>query len=184
LATLSSTLSLYTLFLMCSHLPLYLMSTPFPYTTLFRSILLGKLFEKRAKTRTTDAINKLMELQAKEAIVERDNIEMKIPIEDVIIGDIVIVKPGEKSPVHGVIVSGSTSIDESMITGESIPVTKTIGDEVIGSTINKNGFIKFKTTKIGKDTMLSQIVKLVEDAQGAKAPVQRLADKISGIFVP
>lgn len=153
-------------------------------TTIITLILLGKLFEKRAKTRTTDAINKLMELQAKEAIVERDNIEMKIPIEDVIIGDIVIVKPGEKIPVDGVIVSGSTSIDESMITGESIPVTKTIGDEVIGSTINKNGFIKFKTTKIGKDTMLSQIVKLVEDAQGAKAPVQRLADKISGIFVP
>lgn len=153
-------------------------------TTIITLILLGKLFEKRAKTRTTDAINKLMELQAKEAVVERDGIEIKIPIEDVLVGDTVIVKPGEKIPVDGVIVSGNTSIDESMITGESIPVSKGKDDEVIGSTINKNGSIKFKTTKVGKDTMLSQIVKLVEDAQGAKAPVQRLADKISGVFVP
>lgn len=153
-------------------------------TTIITLILLGKLFETRAKTRTTDAINKLMELQAKEAVIEIDGVEKKIPIEDVHVGDIVIVKPGEKIPVDGKIISGSTSIDEAMITGESIPVTKTVGDEVIGSTINKNGSIKFEATKIGKDTMLSQIVKLVEDAQGEKAPVQRLADKISGVFVP
>ena len=147
-------------------------------------ILLGKYFEKRAKTRTTDAINKLLELQAKTAVVERDGIEMEIPVEEVIVDDVVLVKPGEKIPVDGVIVYGSTNIDEAMITGESIPVEKTVDDEVIGATINKNGFIKFKAKKIGKDTMLAQIVKLVEDAQGHKAPVQRLADKISGIFVP
>lgn len=147
-------------------------------------ILLGKFLEKRAKTRTTDAINKLLELQAKTAVVERDGAEIEISIEEVLINDIVLVKPGEKIPVDGVIVYGNTNVDESMITGESIPVEKSIDDEVIGATINKNGFIKFKATKIGKDTMLSQIVKLVEDAQGHKAPVQRLADKISGIFVP
>ncbi|WP_099203541.1 heavy metal translocating P-type ATPase [Miniphocaeibacter massiliensis] len=147
-------------------------------------ILLGKYFEKRAKTRTTDAINKLLELQAKTAIVERNGEEIEIPVEEVEINDVVLVKPGEKIPVDGTIVFGNTNIDESMITGESIPVEKTIGDEVIGATINKNGFIKFEAKKIGKDTMLSQIIKLVEDAQGHKAPVQRLADKISGIFVP
>lgn len=147
-------------------------------------ILLGKYFEKRAKTRTTDAINKLLELQAKTAIVERNGEEIEIPVEEVVIDDIILVKPGEKIPVDGTIVFGNTNIDESMITGESIPVEKTVDDEVIGATINKNGFIKFKATKIGKDTMLAQIIKLVEDAQGHKAPVQRLADKISGIFVP
>lgn len=147
-------------------------------------ILLGKYFEKRAKTRTTDAINKLLELQAKTAVVERDGKELEIPVEEVLIDDVVLVKPGEKIPVDGVIVFGNTNIDESMITGESIPVEKTIDDEVIGATINKNGFIKFKAKKIGKDTMLAQIIKLVEDAQGHKAPVQRLADKISSIFVP
>ncbi len=147
-------------------------------------ILLGKYFEKRAKTRTTDAINKLFELQAKTAVVERDGKEIEIPVEKVLIDDIVLVKPGEKIPVDGVIVFGNTNIDESMITGESIPVEKTVDDNVIGATINKNGFIKFKAKKIGKDTMLAQIIKLVEDAQGHKAPVQRLADKISSIFVP
>ncbi|MDL2310590.1 heavy metal translocating P-type ATPase [Peptostreptococcaceae bacterium OttesenSCG-928-C18] len=147
-------------------------------------ILLGKYFEKRAKTRTTDAINKLLELQAKTAVVERDGSELEVPIEEVKQGDIVLVKPGEKIPVDGTIVFGSTNIDESMITGESIPIEKSIDDEVIGATINKNGFIKFEAKKIGKDTMLAQIIKLVEDAQGHKAPVQRLADKISGIFVP
>lgn len=147
-------------------------------------ILLGKYFEKRAKTRTTDAINKLLELQAKTAVVERNGKELEIPVEEVLVDDVVLVKPGEKIPVDGVIVFGNTNIDESMITGESIPVEKTIDDEVIGATINKNGFIKFKAKKIGKDTMLAQIIKLVEDAQGHKAPVQRLADKISSIFVP
>ncbi|WP_300409829.1 heavy metal translocating P-type ATPase [Lagierella sp.] len=147
-------------------------------------ILLGKFFEKRAKTRTTDAINKLMELQAKTAVVERDGERLEIPVEEVVIGDIIQVKPGEKIPVDGRIVHGNTNVDESMITGESIPREKKEGDTVIGGTINKNGFIKFEATKVGKDTMLSQIVKLVEEAQGHKAPVQRLADRISGIFVP
>lgn len=147
-------------------------------------ILLGKYFEKRAKTRTTDAINKLMELQAKTAVVERDGEVIEIPIEEVVVGDIIDVRPGEKVAVDGKIIFGETSIDEAMVTGESIPSEKTVGDEVIGGTINKNGFIKFEATKVGKDTMLSQIVKLVEQAQEHKAPVQRLADKIAGIFVP
>lgn len=147
-------------------------------------ILLGKYFEKRAKTRTTDAINKLMELQAKTAVVERDGKVIEIPIEEVVVGDIIDVRPGEKVAVDGKIIFGETSIDEAMVTGESIPSEKTVGDEVIGGTINKNGFIKFEATKVGKDTMLSQIVKLVEQAQEHKAPVQRLADKIAGIFVP
>lgn len=147
-------------------------------------ILLGKYFEKRAKTRTTDAINKLMELQAKTAVVERNGEVVEIPIEEVVVGDIIDVRPGEKVAVDGKIIFGETSIDEAMVTGESIPREKTVGDEVIGGTINKNGFIKFEATKVGKDTMLSQIVKLVEQAQEHKAPVQRLADKIAGIFVP
>ncbi|MEJ8752218.1 heavy metal translocating P-type ATPase [Lagierella sp. ICN-221743] len=147
-------------------------------------ILLGKYFEKRAKTRTTDAINKLMELQAKTAVVERDGEVIEIPIEEVVVGDIIDVRPGEKVAVDGKIIFGETSIDEAMVTGESIPREKTVGDEVIGGTINKNGFIKFEATKVGKDTMLSQIVKLVEEAQEHKAPVQRLADKIAGVFVP
>lgn len=147
-------------------------------------ILLGKYFEKRAKTRTTDAINKLMELQAKTAVVERDGEVIEIPIEEVVVGDIIDVRPGEKVAVDGKIIFGETSIDEAMVTGESIPREKTVGDEVIGGTINKNGFIKFEATKVGKDTMLSQIVKLVEQAQEHKAPVQRLADKIAGVFVP
>ena len=147
-------------------------------------ILLGKYFEKRAKTRTTDAINKLMELQAKTAVVEREGKVIEIPIEEVVVGDIIDVRPGEKVAVDGKIIFGETSIDEAMVTGESIPSEKTVGDEVIGGTINKNGFIKFEATKVGKDTMLSQIVKLVEQAQEHKAPVQRLADKIAGIFVP
>lgn len=147
-------------------------------------ILLGKYFEKRAKTRTTDAINKLMELQAKTAVVERNGEVVEIPIEEVVVGDIIDVRPGEKVAVDGKIIFGETSIDEAMVTGESIPREKTVGDEVIGGTINKNGFIKFEATKVGKDTMLSQIVKLVEQAQEHKAPVQRLADKIAGVFVP
>ncbi|MBU5437180.1 heavy metal translocating P-type ATPase [Tissierella sp. MSJ-40] len=147
-------------------------------------ILLGKTFEAVAKGKTSEAIKKLMGLQPKIARVIKDGVEMDIPIEKVEIGDIIVVRPGEKIPVDGVIVEGDSSIDESMITGESIPIDKAIGDEVIGATINKFGSFKFQATKIGKDTVLSQIVKLVEDAQGSKAPVQRLADKISGIFVP
>ncbi|HFK1781762.1 heavy metal translocating P-type ATPase [Bacillus cereus] len=147
-------------------------------------IILGKLFEAKAKGRSSEAIKKLMGLQAKTATVVRDGTEIKILIEEVIAGDIVYVKPGEKIPVDGEIVEGKSAIDESMLTGESIPVDKSIGDVVIGSTINKNGFLKVKATKVGRDTALAQIIKVVEEAQGSKAPIQRVADQISGIFVP
>ncbi|MCM3676397.1 heavy metal translocating P-type ATPase [Peribacillus simplex] len=147
-------------------------------------IILGKLFEAKAKGRSSEAIKKLMGLQAKTATVLRDGQELNLPIEEVIAGDIVFVKPGEKVPVDGEIFEGRSALDESMITGESIPVDKTVGDSVIGSTINKNGFLKVKATKVGKDTALARIIKVVEEAQGSKAPIQRLADVISGIFVP
>ena len=147
-------------------------------------ILLGKTFEAVAKGKTSEAIKELMGLQPKTARVIREGVEMGIPIEKVEIGDTIVVRPGERIPVDGIILEGNSSIDESMITGESIPIDKSQGDEVIGATINKFGSFKFEATKIGKDTVLSQIIKLVEDAQGSKAPVQRLADRISGIFVP
>lgn len=147
-------------------------------------ILLGKLFETMAKGRTTAAITKLLNLQAKEAIVVKDGKEVKIPIEEVKVGDQVIVKPGEKIPVDGVVTLGQSSADESMITGESIPVEKSHGDAVIGSAINKNGTLTIKATKVGKDTALAGIIKIVEEAQGSKAPIQRIADTISGYFVP
>lgn len=147
-------------------------------------ILLGKMLEGIAKGRTSEAIKKLIGLQAKKAVIIKDGVEVEVPIEEVSIGDIIIVKPGDKVPVDGQIIEGVSSIDESMITGESIPVDKTTGDEVIGGTINKYGTFKFKATKIGKETVLSQIIKLVENAQTSKAPVQRLADKIASIFVP
>ncbi len=147
-------------------------------------ILLGKYFEAVAKGKTSAAIKKLLGLRAKTAIVERNGKEMEIPIEEVQIGDIVIVKPGQKIPVDGLVVEGHSSVDESMISGESIPVEKGKGDTVIGATINKTGSFKFKAEKIGAETMLAQIIKMVEDAQGSKAPVQRLADKISSVFVP
>ena len=147
-------------------------------------IVLGKLFEVRAKGKTSQAIQKLLGLQAKTARILKDGVEQEIPIEEVVAGDIILVKPGEKIPVDGAIISGESAIDESMITGESIPVDKVIGDPVIGATINKNGSLQIKATKVGKDSALSQIVKVVEEAQGSKADIQRLADKISGIFVP
>ncbi|WP_226683764.1 heavy metal translocating P-type ATPase [Sutcliffiella horikoshii] len=147
-------------------------------------IILGKLFEVRAKGRSSEAIKKLMGLQAKTALVLRDGKEMEIPLNEVLVGDIVSVKPGEKVPVDGEIVEGQSAVDESMLTGESIPVDKRSGDSVYGSTINKNGFLKMKATKVGKETALAQIIRIVEQAQGSKAPIQRLADKISGIFVP
>ncbi|USK61868.1 heavy metal translocating P-type ATPase [Peribacillus asahii] len=147
-------------------------------------IILGKLFEAKAKGRSSEAIKKLMGLQAKTALVIRNGEELEIPLEEVIVGDTLLVKPGEKVPVDGEVIEGNSAVDESMLTGESIPVDKTIGDAVIGSTINKNGFLKVKATKIGRDTALSQIIKVVEDAQGSKAPIQRLADQISGVFVP
>ncbi|WP_409251919.1 heavy metal translocating P-type ATPase [Bacillus sp. SCS-153A] len=147
-------------------------------------IILGKLFEARAKGRSSEAIKKLMGLQAKTATVLRDGEETEIPLEEVTVGDVVFVKPGEKVPVDGEVLEGRSALDESMLTGESVPVDKTVGDEVIGSTINKNGFLKIKATKVGRDTALAQIIKVVEEAQGSKAPIQRMADRISGIFVP
>jgi P-type Cu+ transporter len=147
-------------------------------------IILGKLFESRAKGRSSEAIKKLMGLQAKTATVVRDGIELKVPLAEVAVGDIILVKPGEKIPVDGEIIDGRSALDESMITGESVPVDKTVGDAVIGATINNNGFLKMKAVKVGKDTALAQIIKVVEEAQGSKAPIQRLADQISGIFVP
>lgn len=147
-------------------------------------ILLGKLFEVKAKGRSSEAIKKLMGLQAKTAIVLRDGVEVEIPLEEVVIGDTIFVKPGEKIPVDGEVLEGNTAVDESMLTGESLPVDKKQGDVLYGSTINKNGFIQMKATKVGRDTALAQIIKVVEDAQGSKAPIQRLADQISGIFVP
>lgn len=147
-------------------------------------ITLGKYFEAVSKGKTSEAIKKLMGLAPKNAIVIRNNEEVEIPVDAVLVDDIIVVRPGEKIPVDGVITEGSTSIDESMLTGESIPVEKKIGDNVIGASINKNGSFKFRATKIGKDTTLSQIIKLVEDAQGSKAPIAKMADKISGVFVP
>lgn len=147
-------------------------------------IILGKLLEARAKGQTSEAIKKLMGLQAKTARVIRDGEEKDIAIEEVVAGDVIFVRAGEKIPVDGEIIEGSSSIDESMLTGESLPVSKNVGDSVIGATVNKHGSFKFKATKVGKDTALSQIIKLVEEAQGSKAPIQKLADKISGVFVP
>jgi Cu+-exporting ATPase len=147
-------------------------------------ILLGRLLEARAKGQTSEAIKKLMGMQAKTAIVVVDGEESEIPVEDVQIGDTVIVKPGGKIPVDGVILEGHSSVDESMVTGESIPVEKTAGDEVVGATLNKTGTFKFKATKVGKDTMLAQIIKMVEEAQGSKPPIARLVDIIAGYFVP
>lgn len=147
-------------------------------------ITLGKYFESVTKGKTSDSIKKLMGLAPKTATVIKDGKEEEISIDDVKVGDIILVKPGEKMPVDGEVVEGITSVDESMLTGESIPVEKNIGDSITGASINKNGLIKYKATKIGKDTALAQIIKLVEDAQGSKAPIARLADVISGYFVP
>ncbi len=147
-------------------------------------IILGRYLEARAKSHTSDAIKKLVKLQAKTATVIRNGKEIQISVEDVRVGDIIIVKPGGKIAVDGKVIEGHSSVDESMVTGESMPVEKKINDVVIGATINKEGYLKFKATKVGKDTLLAQIIKMVEEAQGRKAPIQRLADKVSGIFVP
>jgi Cu+-exporting ATPase len=147
-------------------------------------ILFGKYLEVNAKSRTKTAISKLLNLQAKQARVIRNGQEQMIPIEEVQTGDHLVVKPGEKIPVDGIVVKGSTSVDESMITGESIPIEKNVNADVIGSTMNKNGTVEIEATKVGKDTALASIIKVVEDAQGSKAPIQRLADVISGYFVP
>ena len=147
-------------------------------------ILLGRLLEARAKGQTSEAIKKLIGLRPKTARVKREGKEIDIPVEEVLVGDVIIVRPGEKIPVDGIITDGKSSVDESMITGESMPAKKEAGDEVIGATINKTGSFQFRATKIGKDTALAQIIKLVQDAQGSKAPIQRLADVIAGYFVP
>ena len=147
-------------------------------------VVLGQALELRAKGQSSSAIKKLLGLQAKTARVIRDGNEMDIPVEEVLVGDVIQVRPGEKIPVDGVIVEGSSAVDESMLTGESMPASKKMGDEVIGATINKTGAFKFRTTKVGKDTALAQIVKMVQDAQNSKAPIARLADTISGYFVP
>lgn len=147
-------------------------------------ILLGRFFEHRAKGQTSEAIHKLMGMQAKTARVIRDGLEMDIPIQEVRVNDLILVRPGEKIPVDGEVIDGNSTVDEAMVTGESVAVKKQPGDEVIGATINKTGSFKFKATRVGKDTFLAQIVKLVQEAQGSKAPIQRLADQVTGWFVP
>ncbi|NDJ24403.1 heavy metal translocating P-type ATPase [Nostoc sp. B(2019)] len=147
-------------------------------------ILLGRLFENRAKGQTSEAIRKLIGLQARDARVIRNGQEIDVPIQEVQIGDVVLVRPGEKIPVDGEVIEGASNVDEAMVTGESLPVKKQPGDEVIGATINKTGSFKFRATRVGKDTFLSQIVKMVQQAQGSKAPIQRLADQVTGWFVP
>jgi Cu+-exporting ATPase len=147
-------------------------------------IKLGKYLEARAKGRTSEAIKKLMSLRARSARVYRDGQELEVPVDDVRAGDLVIVRPGEKIPVDGVVVEGRSAVDESMLTGESLPVEKGPGDPVIGATLNKLGMFKFEATKVGKETALAQIIRLVEEAQGSKAPIQKLADQVSAVFVP
>ena len=147
-------------------------------------IKLGKFLEARAKGRTSEAIKKLMGLRAKTARVIRDGVEAEVSIDDVRVGDMVLVKPGEKIPVDGAVVEGRSAVDESMLTGESLPVEKKPGDAVIGATLNKLGMLKFEATKVGRETALAQIIKLVEDAQGSKAPIQKMADQVSAVFVP
>ncbi len=147
-------------------------------------ILLGKYLEAVAKGRTSEAIKKLMGLRPKTARIIRGKEEVEISVDDVKVGDVLVIRPGEKIPVDGIVIDGHSYVDESMITGESVPVAKNKGDTVIGATINKNGVLKFRATKVGKDTVLSQIIRLVEDAQGSKAPIQRLADTVSSYFVP
>jgi len=161
---------------------------PMPYfdtaAVIIGLILLGRYFEAKAKAGTSEAIKKLIGLQAKTARVLRAGQEIDLSINEVVIGDIIRVRPGEKIPVDGIIVEGESSIDESMVTGESMPVEKISGDTVVGATINKTGTFTFRATKIGQETMLAQIIKLVQEAQGSKAPIQRLADMISSYFVP
>ncbi len=147
-------------------------------------IKLGKLLEARAKGQTSAAIKRLMGLRAKTARVVRDGVEVDIPIEQVQVGDVVIVRPGEKIPVDGIVIEGHSAVDESMLTGESMPVEKGPGDEVIGATLNKQGMLKFEATRVGAETALAQIIRLVQEAQGSKAPIQRLADRVAGVFVP
>ncbi len=147
-------------------------------------ILLGRFLEARARSHTSDAIRKLIGLQPRTARVVRDGLERDVPVEEVVVGDVILVRPGEKVPVDGVVLEGSSAVDESMVTGESMPVTKRPGDEVIGGTLNASGAFRFEATRVGRDTVLAQIVRLVQEAQGSKAPIQRLADVVTGYFVP
>lgn len=147
-------------------------------------ILLGKYLEARSRGRASDAIKRLVRLMPRTARVVRDGAEVEIQVDDVVVGDVIVVRPGEKIPVDGTVISGESSVDESMITGESLPADKIEGDTVVGATINLTGSFRFEAKKVGKDTMLAGIIRLVEDAQGKKAPIQRLADKVAGIFVP
>ncbi len=178
----SSVAYIYSLFVTLGALPGHVyFETSAVIITLIR---LGKYLEAKAKGRTSEAIKKLMGLRAKTARVVRDGEELAVPVDDVEIGDIVLVRPGDKIPVDGVVVEGHSSVDESMLTGESMPVEKKAGDSVIGATLNKLGFFNFEATKVGKETALAQIIRLVEEAQGSKAPIQKLADKVSEVFVP
>jgi Cu+-exporting ATPase len=152
--------------------------------TITTLILMGRLLEAKAKRRTTDALSKLLGLQPKTARVRRQGCELDIAVGDLVVDDMIIVRPGERIPVDGVIQSGTTAVDESLVTGESLPVDKTTGQKVIGGTINKNGSIEFRATAVGKDTVIANIVRLVDEAQGSKAPIQALADKIAAVFVP
>lgn len=147
-------------------------------------VMLGKYLEIKSKGKTSEAIKKLMKLSPKTALVIRDNKELSISIDDVVVGDIVIVKPGEKVPVDGIVIEGDSYIDEAMLTGESMPVSKKVGANVIGASVNKTGYFKFRVSSVGNDTVLSRIIKLVEDAQGSKAPIAKLADVVSSYFVP
>ncbi|MEO1148679.1 MAG: heavy metal translocating P-type ATPase [Cyanobacteria bacterium J06638_22] len=155
-----------------------------PAVVIITLILLGRFLESRARRQTSAAIRKLVGLQAKTARVVRQGQEMDVPLQAVVVDDVVVVRPGEKIPVDGVLLEGRSPVDESMVTGESVPVLKTPGDEVIGATINKTGSFRFRATHVGKDTVLAQIVKLVQEAQGSKAPIQRMADQVTSWFVP
>jgi Cu+-exporting ATPase len=178
----SSVAYVYSLFVTLGALPGHVyFETSAVIITLIR---LGKYLEAKAKGRTSEAIKKLLSLRAKTARVMRNGAELEVPVDEVKIGDIVLVRPGEKIPVDGVVVEGHSSVDESMLTGESMPVEKKAGDQVIGATMNKLGFLNFEATKVGKETALAQIIRLVEEAQGSKAPIQKLADKVSEVFVP
>lgn len=170
----------YSLFAMVTGRPVYFESAAF--IAVF--VLLGDTMEERMHNNASNALKKLLDLQVKNAMVLRDGHFVQVPLDQVQVGDIIQVKPGQKVPVDGVITSGQTSLDESMITGESMPVTKKVGDTVVGSTINGDGAIQFRATKVGQDTMLAQIVEMVKKAQTSHAPIQNLTDKISGIFVP
>lgn len=162
------------------HMDLYFESSVMILTL----ITLGKFLETRSRRKTSEAISRLTELAPETAVVEKNGVEIEIPIEELQIGDIVVVKPGARIPADGIIVEGNSSVDESALTGESIPVEKTVGDKIIAASINKNGFMKFRAEKVGNETTLAQIIKLVEDASASKAPIAKLADKIAGVFVP